>query len=384
MYVWIKYLIPLLLLFSTVYAHASNEAIEDAMHAKGSYSISGAFSPYDFAPLGDANPFDWAFTTADGTSYELQGNAPTDDNVFGWEQVSITPPSPQWHMFALGSDVDGDGSEKFDWILVSADVAHKFAYKLAGVSENGLFVYSDPLNIDYTVEEQTVTIVSNNTPFSIISNKKQPDGRRTIESLFEYDSKHHLIRQTYYMENGTPAMVIHNEYLNGDIVKIMTDYGADGTVDEFVTQTFDAHHRVKELFDMQNNKVADISYGLNDQGQVMKKMVNFTNGSYEEVAFIYDAKGRVLQSEALFIDGMIRTTLNIYNETTGTWSVQISERDGRSKDFNARAGDVTEYEMVVVMNNILFYSPMFMSGIFELIMEYYFSIMGAIWTTSIL
>ncbi len=133
---------------------------EDALLSKGSYTINGTFGVHDFSHAEAA--FDWAYTTAKGTSYQLQGIAPTSNDVFGWKTVNITTPKPKWYMFSLGSDVDGDGNQKFDWVLLSANLNNKSVYKLAGVAENQTFKYSAKLDINYSVNGNTITIDNSN------------------------------------------------------------------------------------------------------------------------------------------------------------------------------------------------------------------------------
>ncbi len=133
---------------------------EDALLNKGIYTIDGTFGSYDFSDAEAA--FDWAFTTANGTSYQLQGVAPTSNDLFGWKAVNITTPEPKWYMFSLGNDVDGDGSKKFDWVLLSANLNNKSVYKLAGVADNQTFKYSAKLDIDYSVNGNTITINNSN------------------------------------------------------------------------------------------------------------------------------------------------------------------------------------------------------------------------------
>ncbi len=137
--------------------HAAT-TVEDALMQKTDYTIVGTFAPYDFEPKGDNSPFDWAFTMlSNGKSYQLQGVAPTPQSAFGWKEVNIAPPSPQWYMFQLDGDIDGDGTKKFDWILSSTNPNNMSSYKLAGVADNGTFQYSDKLNIDYKVEGTMIT-----------------------------------------------------------------------------------------------------------------------------------------------------------------------------------------------------------------------------------
>lgn len=131
-------------------AAAASSAVEKALTATTAYTIAGTFGTHDFADAEEA--FDWAFTTPDGISYQLQGSAPTENDPFGWKRVGITAPAPKWYMFKLGADIDTDGSERFDWVLAYADSDNPALYKLEGVSPSGNFSYSQPLNITYTVD----------------------------------------------------------------------------------------------------------------------------------------------------------------------------------------------------------------------------------------
>ncbi len=124
-----------------------------------SYYISGSFTHHDFEGVDDA--FDWAFTATNGTVFQLKGKTATDSDVFGWLKVEAEiNSSPDWYMFALGSDVDSDGSEKFDWILVSTNVDRKAVYKLDGVSDEGTFKYSEKIDINYTIEHNKVQFLN--------------------------------------------------------------------------------------------------------------------------------------------------------------------------------------------------------------------------------
>ncbi len=142
------------LLLSTASAYTS---VEDAIANGTNFNVEGTFCSYDFADAPAA--FDWAFVTNDGTAYQLLGNPPSNDNAFGWKKVDITPPSPQWHMFQLNGDVDGDGTTKFDWVLVSADPSNPTSYKLEGVADNGTFLYSPKLDVNLTVVGESVHVM---------------------------------------------------------------------------------------------------------------------------------------------------------------------------------------------------------------------------------
>jgi hypothetical protein len=139
--------------------HATVESVvEDALSRDGQYQIAGIFGQHDFLRASDA--FDWAFTANSGISYQLQGKDATESDVFGWKEVNIATPTPKWYMFKLHGDVDGDGSQKFDWVLASTDRNSRAMYKLAGVDSNGNFKYSSPLKLDYSVSGTTITITT--------------------------------------------------------------------------------------------------------------------------------------------------------------------------------------------------------------------------------
>jgi hypothetical protein len=151
------------LIFTLTFLHASSieETTQNALIKQGSYQVSGTFGIYDFSDSDVA--FDWAFTLSNGTSYQLQGNRPSDDNIFGWKEVNIVTPTPVWYMFFLGEDVDGDGTRKFDWVLLSTDMSNKAAYKLKGETSSGNFDYSKKLDIDYSVDGSNIAIISTTT-----------------------------------------------------------------------------------------------------------------------------------------------------------------------------------------------------------------------------
>jgi len=137
---------------------AAPATVVDALLETGSYTINGTFSPYDFADAETA--FDWAYVTTSGNVYQLQGNTPSDNDVFGWKAVDVKVPEStnSWYMISLG-DWDNDGSTKFDWALVKPDGSR--VYKLGGVSDTGNFVYEGPLTgIKATVEGNTITFTA--------------------------------------------------------------------------------------------------------------------------------------------------------------------------------------------------------------------------------
>jgi len=75
-------------------------------------------------------------------------------------------------MFALGDDIDGDGSQKFDWVLLSTNMEKKAAYKLKGETASGTFDYSNKLDIDYSVNGNSITTYRNgSTPTGAITSE---------------------------------------------------------------------------------------------------------------------------------------------------------------------------------------------------------------------
>ncbi len=167
-----KYILMTILiaLLGSSYIHAATPT-EDALLNNTDYTLAGTFGPHDFPPLNDNDPFDWAFTTASGEVFQLKGTALTADNPFGWKRVNVTPPTPTWYMFQLHEDVDGDGSLRYDWVLLSANMQHKSAYKLTGVTATGNFAYSQPLSIDYTLNGTSIKTGSIGT----FENPKKPE-----------------------------------------------------------------------------------------------------------------------------------------------------------------------------------------------------------------
>jgi hypothetical protein len=132
--------------------------LEDLMLSK-THPIAGTFGKHDFTDVTSA--FDWAFTTAMGTSYQLQGKPANETNVFGWKQVDIEVPEAAWAMFPL--DVDGDGTiGKFEWILVGSKT--QAVYKLSGISDTGTFEYSSKIGLYYTIDNGVVTFSTQEQP----------------------------------------------------------------------------------------------------------------------------------------------------------------------------------------------------------------------------
>jgi len=129
-----------------------NTTLEETLKNREFYTIEGTFSPHDFQNVPRA--FDWVYEMRNGRIFQLQGSPPSEDDVFGWKEVYNITVEPVWKMIYLGSDVDGDGSTKFDWVVLG--VHTNAAYKLQGVKDNGTFQYSDKLNIHYELTAQGV------------------------------------------------------------------------------------------------------------------------------------------------------------------------------------------------------------------------------------
>ncbi len=129
----------------------NSSTLYDAL-ANGEFSITGKYSMYDFDGDGQ-DAFDWAFETSEGLIYRLQGEAPTSANVFGWKLVHITPTKPLFIMSYLG-DYDHDGDSRFDWIVV--DLKSKAVYKLEGVNKEGNFEYSDRIEMNPILSDNSL------------------------------------------------------------------------------------------------------------------------------------------------------------------------------------------------------------------------------------
>ena len=121
------------------------------------FNIIGSFAPYDFKDV--EGSFDWVFALNSGKRFQLLGKKATKEDIFGWKEVeNIGNITPHWYMFPLGEDFDSDGSTKFDWIFVS--INGNAVYKLTGVNEKGTFKYSEPIDINYTIENNKVLFIS--------------------------------------------------------------------------------------------------------------------------------------------------------------------------------------------------------------------------------
>ncbi|MEA2111392.1 MAG: hypothetical protein U9P71_05025 [Campylobacterota bacterium] len=138
--------------------NASSQVVDyESFLSLKTYDIAGSFAAYDFNGVDKA--FDWVFSTNNGLNFQLQGTTPSATDAFGWKKVDgITGLSPAWYMFPLGDDIDGDDSEAFDWIFISAaSTTGSKAYKLAGAKADGTFEYSSAINLNYTITNNKVS-----------------------------------------------------------------------------------------------------------------------------------------------------------------------------------------------------------------------------------
>jgi len=226
-------LLPILIVFifsASLYADVDMRTVLSSKQ----YSIAGTFGQHDFDDADSA--FDWAFTLSNGTSYQLQGNPPSENDAFGWKKADITAPKPQWYMFPLGEDIDGDGSQKFDWILVG--VNFKAVYKLAGVTDSGNFKYSDPIELDYSMNGMEVVfedIGGSPTPSGAIETTAKISSSADAKEwtvgisfgapgLITYKSSTSVIEHPLYFQGIWNAMISYNSndiYFNDTIMKNM-------------------------------------------------------------------------------------------------------------------------------------------------------------------
>ncbi len=202
--------------------------VEDALIANTNYKVSGTFGWYDFPPRGDNSPYDWAFKTTSGIVYQLRGIKPTSSNIFGWKRVNISAPRFSWYMFKLRGDVDGDGSTMFDWVLASTNRQHKIAYKLTGISRNGTFTYSSPLNIDYLVSGTTIKTGAKNTLDGSINFKARGANiygggscKAVFDAVFNIRAKSDVVFGTAKVNgknlSGTYIISGHHNRVSGEI-----------------------------------------------------------------------------------------------------------------------------------------------------------------------
>ena len=125
--------------------------------ANHDFDISGSFAAYDFGEDGKIDPFDWTFVLPNGRIFQLQGNTPTDTDIFGWKETVITPNDSTFLMAYMG-DWDNDGDARFDWLVL--DIANQKVYKLNGVVETGAYAgtfdYLGPIEIQLNITDTQV------------------------------------------------------------------------------------------------------------------------------------------------------------------------------------------------------------------------------------
>ncbi|NPA64097.1 MAG: hypothetical protein GXO16_03900, partial [Epsilonproteobacteria bacterium] len=125
----------------------------------GPFTKAGTFTRYDFAGVQSA--FDWVFITNDKIVYQLQGKEPSDQDVFGWKRVDVSPKIDEnsWNMIYIG-DFDNDGDSRFDWVLYLNRQDTDQIYKLAGVSRQGTFEYEKIDDLVVHMDGSEVTFAS--------------------------------------------------------------------------------------------------------------------------------------------------------------------------------------------------------------------------------
>jgi len=187
-------LISIISISTALQAFSSNETavnVEARLVEVKEWDIEGYFAMFDFDNVPAA--WDWTYQVY-GTDliFQLQGNEPTDNDVFGWKQVYISPNEPMWYMFSLGADVDGDGSGKFDWVLFYIDDQEPAVYKLSGVSDTGNFDYSRPLDITYKISEDGSRVLVDHLPVTLYTGTKTYNGVNDV-----YDISVNLATEAY-------------------------------------------------------------------------------------------------------------------------------------------------------------------------------------------
>ncbi|BCD62802.1 hypothetical protein NitYY0826_C1687 [Nitratiruptor sp. YY08-26] len=160
-----------------------------------SFVKSGTFTPYDFA--GVSNAFDWVFVLNDGKVFQLQGNAPSVNNVFGWKSVDVDPHigSNAWNMIYIG-DFDKDGQTKFDWVLYANQDKITQIYKLDGVSAQGTFVYKKIDGIRALIDGINVTFEDMNAQSSSSSSSMDTLGDKEMLEVKDSQDLRGYIFQT--------------------------------------------------------------------------------------------------------------------------------------------------------------------------------------------
>ncbi|RLA72292.1 MAG: hypothetical protein DRG24_03355 [Epsilonproteobacteria bacterium] len=199
--------------------------IEDTLMERKNYTVDGSFGQYHFSDTDSS--FNWAYTTMDKKTYQLKGTDSSDQNVFGWKATEVKEPKALWYMFALEDDVDNDGSEKYDWVLVSTDMQYKAIYKLEGMADNGTFKYGEKLNLSYQVgyengemkiifdqENSTALSDTSSSSASSVSSALNDEQKYTLAYMWNEEK---LAKDIYLALNEVhPAQVLYNIPTNSE------------------------------------------------------------------------------------------------------------------------------------------------------------------------
>ncbi len=338
----VKLLTTITLFSSFVYGYT---VTEDALMSQKKYTISGTFGQHDFS--GAESAFDWAFTTSKGTSYQLQGNAPTDSDVFGWKEVSIATPTPAWYMFSLGSDVDGDGNQKFDWVLLSTNESKKSAYKLAGVAGNGTFEYSSKLNIDYRVSGSSITIAkigglddSTADGALLVGNWAGIEGYNTfsffedgsfIATRYSDDEKTNdgAVAGTYRYESSTGQLWLDMDYIGSNLDENIPDESITIIIDAYSMRTGDGEDELYYRQPVSNSIEAtwhDTSniVMLLDDGRLLYVEADGGSGDgFEAGSYTYNSSSKEIRLGAVIYDDSVSAN-GLYGSSSSSISALLN------------------------------------------------------------
>ena len=228
--------------FTCSYATSVADMTKDALINKTDFKVAGTFGTYDFAPKGDKDKFDWAFTTITGSVFQLRGKTPSDTDVFGWAPApaGTVAPIPAWYMFQV--DVDGDGMGKFDWVLLSAN--GNSVYKLDGVADDGGFAYAGPIDIDYKIDGSSITTGAKGTLDESTEPEPQPveDDPNKLHVTDASDLYGYTIEATHISSDSRYNFTIEcsgkfkmTYSTNGKVINPLTITGTDISIDSSPT-----------------------------------------------------------------------------------------------------------------------------------------------------
>lgn len=203
--------------FASLYA----SSIETILLQTKSYNISGEFASYDFNKNGLIEPSDWTFKSSDGSVYQLLGDTSETNvakyGVFGWKPLSdFTPNTPSFYLTYLGKDVDGDGSTKFDWVVV--DNSSGSTYKLAGQNTTTKsFSYENTSNIKASIDTSSKTIIFTST-IATSSSTLSNEQKYALAFMWHEEKMAYDIYNELYKIN--PAQQLKNIANNSEIKHI--------------------------------------------------------------------------------------------------------------------------------------------------------------------